>query len=43
MSVSSKECKLLVILVGILAVVAVYFFIYSPTMDKNTALENEKK
>jgi hypothetical protein len=41
MSVSSKECKLLVILVGILAVVAVYFAVYKPTMEKNTALESE--
>jgi hypothetical protein len=41
MSVSSKECKLLVVLVGILAVVAVYFAVYKPTMEKNTALESE--
>jgi CHASE3 domain sensor protein len=41
MSISSKDSKILVILVGILAVVAVYFFVYKPTLEKNTALESE--
>jgi hypothetical protein len=41
MSVSSKECKLLVILVGILAVVAVYFWVYKPTLEKNATLQSE--
>jgi hypothetical protein len=41
MSISSKDSKILVILVGLLAVVAVYFFVYKPTLEKNTALESE--
>jgi hypothetical protein len=41
MSISSKDSKILVILVGIIAVVAVYFMVYKPTLEKNAALESE--